>query len=79
MAEFVNATPALEALIDPVAEFKLLGSGYLFTEGPAWNHHEGYLEFSDIPGDAVLALERGTRGRARHAPELQGQRHGLRT
>lgn len=52
MAEFVNATPALEALIDPVAEFKLLGSGYLFTEGPAWNHHEGYLEFSDIPGDA---------------------------
>jgi len=52
MAEFVNATPALEALIDPAAEFKLLGSGYLFTEGPAWNHHEGYLEFSDIPGDA---------------------------
>ncbi len=52
MVELIDTTSALEALIDPAATFKLLGSGYLFSEGPAWNHSKQYLEFSDIPGDA---------------------------
>jgi gluconolactonase len=52
MVELAQATPALAELIDAAAEFTLLGSEYLFSEGPAWNHRDQYLEFSDIPGDA---------------------------
>jgi gluconolactonase len=51
MVELIDATAELETLIDDTASFALLGTGYLFTEGPAWNHARQYLEFSDIPGD----------------------------
>ena len=36
-----------------VAKMQLLAKGYTFTEGPAWSK-EGYLIFSDIPGDKLL-------------------------
>ncbi|MCL2395571.1 MAG: SMP-30/gluconolactonase/LRE family protein [Acidimicrobiaceae bacterium] len=52
MVAIIDPTPELDELIDPQAEFELLGSGFTFTEGPAWNNAGGYLEFSDIPGDA---------------------------
>jgi gluconolactonase len=42
----------LTAVIDPEAELELLGDGYWFTEGPAWNPVEQTLVFSDIPGDS---------------------------
>src|SRR5690606_19287805 len=42
----------LHHLIDPDAEFELLGQGYVFSEGPAWNDHTEELIFHDIPGDA---------------------------
>ena len=29
----------------------MLGTGFGFTEGPAWNTPGNYLVFSDIPGD----------------------------
>jgi len=45
-------TSALDALIDPGVELRLLGEGYEFTEGPVWLAAEGALYFSDIPGDA---------------------------
>ena len=42
-------------LSDVVAsgEPRLLASGFKFTEGPVW-HREGYLLFSDIPGDTIF-------------------------
>ena len=52
MLSFVQATDGLEQLIDPAQDFRPLGSGFLFTEGPAWNAAGNYLIFSDIPGDA---------------------------
>jgi gluconolactonase len=52
MLSFVQATDALEQLIDPAEDFRLLGSGFVFTEGPAWNTAGKYLMFSDIPADA---------------------------
>jgi gluconolactonase len=52
MLSFAQATDALEQLIDPAQDFRQIGSGFLFTEGPAWNAAEKYLIFSDIPGDA---------------------------
>lgn len=52
MVSLTQAQPGLEALIDPKAELRQLGSGFQFTEGPAWNKAGRYLVFSDIPADA---------------------------
>ena len=51
MLSFVSATGALADLIDQDQDFRQIGSGYGFTEGPAWNPVGNYLVFSDIPGD----------------------------
>jgi sugar lactone lactonase YvrE len=51
MLSFVSPTDALAALIDKDQDFRLIGSGYGFTEGPAWHPVGNYLVFSDIPGD----------------------------
>jgi gluconolactonase len=45
----VNA-PAMRELVPEDAELEQLGTGFTFTEGPLWNP-EGYLLFSDMPGD----------------------------
>ena len=41
----------LEELIDPAAEVERVATGFTFTEGPIWNKREGFLLFSDMPGD----------------------------
>ena len=41
----------LEELIDPGAEVERVATGFTFTEGPIWNQQEGFLLFSDMPGD----------------------------
>lgn len=41
----------LKELIDPGAEVERVASGFTFTEGPIWNKQEGFLLFSDMPGD----------------------------
>ncbi len=50
MAVDVKA-PAMRELVDEGAELEQLGTGFTFTEGPLWNP-EGFLLFSDMPGDA---------------------------
>ena len=42
--------PEFLELIDEDAEVEQLGTGFTFTEGPLW-HPDGYLMFSDMPGD----------------------------
>jgi gluconolactonase len=49
MAVQVNSPKLLE-LVAEDAEVERLGTGFTFTEGPIWNP-EGYLLFSDMPGD----------------------------
>src|SRR5919204_561467 len=49
MAVQVKAQAFLE-LVDEDAELEQLGTGFTFTEGPIW-HPDGYLLFSDMPGD----------------------------
>jgi gluconolactonase len=39
-------------LIDPGSQLETLAGGFGFIEGPLW-HPDGYLLFSDIPGDAI--------------------------
>ena len=47
----VESDPRFAAIIDPDAEVKQLGTGFIFTEGPLWHPTEHYLLFSDMPGD----------------------------
>jgi gluconolactonase len=49
MAVQVKSDRLLE-LVDENAEVERLGTGFTFTEGPIWNP-EGFLLFSDMPGD----------------------------
>jgi gluconolactonase len=46
-----DATPAIEELVDLGAEFRRLADGFVFIEGPIWNHAGSYLLFSDIQND----------------------------
>src|ERR1700722_11687382 len=41
--------PEFDLLIDPDAKVSVIGSGFLFTEGPIWHPKDQYLRFSDIP------------------------------
>ena len=41
----------LTELVDPGAEVERVATGFTFTEGPIWNHADGYLLVSDMPGD----------------------------
>jgi gluconolactonase len=43
-------SPELLELVAEDAELEQLGTGFTFTEGPLW-HTDGYLLFSDMPGD----------------------------
>jgi gluconolactonase len=43
-------TAAMRELVPEGAELEQLGTGFTFTEGPLWNP-EGFLLFSDMPGD----------------------------
>ena len=50
--------PALDALVSADAKVELVKGGFGFTEGPVWvqNGKEGYLLFTDIPGNVVWKL-----------------------
>ena len=60
MTAWILALLALPVAAQEIARFKLkrLPHGFRFTEGPAWSH-EGYLLFSDIPGNKILKLVPG--------------------
>src|SRR5213593_633484 len=51
----VKLDPALDALISVDAKIEKVASGFGFTEGPVWvqRGREGYLLFTDIPGNKV--------------------------
>jgi gluconolactonase len=54
--------PALDQLIAPHTPVEKLAAGLRFAEGPVWvpagallaRHDDGYLLFSDIPGNAIM-------------------------
>src|SRR5215213_5791893 len=50
MAVQVNAS-AMRELVAEGTELERLGTGFVFTEGPLWSP-DGFLLFSDMPGDA---------------------------
>ena len=50
--------PALDALVSPDAKVELVKGGFGFTEGPVWvqKGKNGYLLFTDIPGNVIYKL-----------------------
>jgi gluconolactonase len=54
----VRLDPALDALVSADAKVELVKSGYGFTEGPVWvqKGKDGYLLFTDIPGNVIWKL-----------------------
>jgi len=52
-AQIVRQDAALDRLIDPKAQFRKLGEGYKWSEGPVWVEDGQYLLFSDVPGNRI--------------------------
>ncbi|WP_022727553.1 MULTISPECIES: SMP-30/gluconolactonase/LRE family protein [Fodinicurvata] len=45
--------PRMRNIVAPGANLEVIGSGFLFTEGPLWHPVEHFLLFSDIPGNVI--------------------------
>jgi gluconolactonase len=54
----VKLDPVLDEIISTDAKLQRVKTGFGFTEGPNWVQHgkEGYLVFSDIPGNVVYKM-----------------------
>ncbi len=45
----IRFDPALDDILAPTAEIKLLAKGFVWSEGPAWDKKRKRLYFSDVP------------------------------
>jgi gluconolactonase len=56
--DVLRLDPALDALVSPDAKVELIKGGFGFTEGPVWvqKGKNGYLLFTDIPGNVIYKL-----------------------
>ena len=54
-----RADPALDAVIAPDAQLKLLGDRFGITEGPVWvpQGDSGYLLVSDLTANAIYRID----------------------
>lgn len=53
--------PDFAAVILEEERLETIGTGYQFTEGPAWHPREGHLTFSDIAGNTMYRWQPGSR------------------
>src|SRR5689334_10432031 len=51
MTTHVAVRPGFADLVDLWAPVRQIGTGFQFTEGPVWHPRDGFLLFSDMPGD----------------------------
>ena len=51
--------PRFDKLVPPAATMEILGEGYDWSEGPAWNRADASLVFSDIPPNVVMRWKDG--------------------
>ncbi|MDB2499729.1 MAG: SMP-30/gluconolactonase/LRE family protein [Opitutales bacterium] len=51
--------PDLAKLLDHTAPIQVITSGYVWTEGPAWNKEGQFLVFSEIPSNTVYKWVEG--------------------
>ncbi|MBS1786931.1 MAG: SMP-30/gluconolactonase/LRE family protein [Acidobacteria bacterium] len=58
--KIVRLDPAFDKLVPADAKVEKLAEGYAWTEGPVWNKKDGYLLFSNIPGNEIIKWQQGT-------------------
>ncbi len=59
LGRIVRLDPRLDAILPPSAKLEVLGTGYIWSEGPVWMKEGGYLLFSDIPNNSVMRWKQG--------------------
>lgn len=60
LGEVVQHSDQLNQYLEKDAKIEVLGSGFVWTEGPVWvPEGDGYLLFSDIPRNSVMKWVRG--------------------
>ena len=59
IGEIKQHHPDLAKLIDPKTPIQVITSGYVWTEGPAWNKEGQFLVFSEIPSNTVYKWVEG--------------------
>lgn len=52
--------PALTELVEPGATVERVATGFLFTEGPLWDHDSQRLLFTDLAGDVMRQWSEAT-------------------
>jgi gluconolactonase len=45
--------PRIDNILPKDARLEVIADGFNWLEGPAWNHEQGYLLFSDIPANSI--------------------------
>jgi gluconolactonase len=45
--------PRFRSVVGGAVELEQVGTGFDFTEGPLWHPHDGFLLFSDMPGNII--------------------------
>lgn len=55
----VSLDPRFDALAPAETRIEKLADGYKWTEGPVWNRAEGYLLFTNIPGNEIVKWSEG--------------------
>jgi len=56
---FDSFSPKFFDFIDPQASLSVLGEGYGWSEGPAWDKARGQLYFTDVPGNTAYVWKEG--------------------
>ena len=51
--------PGLDAVVHKDAAVEILGTGYRWAEGPVWVRRQGWLLFSDVPGNTIWRWREG--------------------
>lgn len=59
IGEIHRLSPQADSLIAPDATIEVIASGYVWSEGPAWNKEEGFLAFSDVPENKIYKWVEG--------------------
>ena len=72
----ITNSPVLNELVEESAKVEQLATGFEFTEGPLWNADEGYLLFSDMPGDVIRRWWAAT-GEVEEVRKPSGMSNGL--
>jgi gluconolactonase len=57
--DIVRLDPRFDKLVPLNVKIEKIAGGHKWVEGPAWNRHEGYLLFSDIPKNSIYRWQQG--------------------